>query len=332
MSKVLTISIAAYNVEKYIEKCLKSFSNHKFDDILEVFIIDDGGKDGTVKIAQKFAMEFPDIFTIIKKDNGGWGSTVNWGIMHANGRYFRVLDGDDYFNPETLERYLDILSKEESDIIFTPFKLFDDTSGKIFQEEKWRVPVPVEKKVQLYKVIEDMPLVMHACAVKTKLLQNNYHKLLEYCFYTDTEYMIKVLYRADTIAFYDIPVYFYRIGRNEQSVSYATLVKRYSEHEKVLFRIISIYSKHKNNKKNKAIENKILNMINLQYRIYLNMSINSQNKNLLILFDKKLSEQKELYPTNSKIIKILRLSNFVLYPPAAKYEQIKNKGEKKFVY
>lgn len=83
MKKILTVSIAAYNVEKYIEECLIPFYNEKIVDALEIFIIDDGGTDNTMKIAKKYADEYPDTFKLIHKKNGGWGSTVNYGIEHA---------------------------------------------------------------------------------------------------------------------------------------------------------------------------------------------------------------------------------------------------------
>ena len=72
--KLLTISIAAYNVERYLEKALTSFlSSSTVLDKLEVIIEDDGSTDGTFAIAQKYEKLYPDIFRAIHKENGGCG-------------------------------------------------------------------------------------------------------------------------------------------------------------------------------------------------------------------------------------------------------------------
>ncbi|MGY5276270.1 glycosyltransferase family 2 protein [Lactiplantibacillus plantarum] len=60
--KLLTVSIAAYNVEKYLEKCLNSLNDDRFKDDIEVLIIDDGSKDNTKKIAEEFQRKSPDTF------------------------------------------------------------------------------------------------------------------------------------------------------------------------------------------------------------------------------------------------------------------------------
>ena len=135
-----------------------------------------------------------------------------------------------------------------------------------------------------------------------------------------------MLYLADTIAFYDIPVYCYRIGREGQSVSYSSMVRRYNEHEKVLFQLIEIYNAHNGDKKNVAISNRIFNMIALQYGIYLHMNPIKDNKQRLVSFDSKLSREKEFYPTKLKKVKMLRFSHFALYSKIAKFEQRKNNG------
>ena len=97
MKKKLTVSIAAYQVEKYIRKTLSSFIEDGIRDQVEVLIIDDGGHDGTLRIAKEYAARYPDTFFPIHKENGGWGSTVNCGIENAHGEHFKLLDGDDYF-------------------------------------------------------------------------------------------------------------------------------------------------------------------------------------------------------------------------------------------
>jgi glycosyltransferase involved in cell wall biosynthesis len=97
-SKILTVSVSAYNVENYIDEALSKFLvlGDMLNDI-EILIIDDGGTDRTKDIALMYAQKYPETYKFIHKQNGGWGSTVNTGIRLASGKYFKQLDGDDYF-------------------------------------------------------------------------------------------------------------------------------------------------------------------------------------------------------------------------------------------
>ena len=97
-SKLLSISVAAYNVEKYIETLIEIIICTKNKDFIEVFIVDDGG----------------------------WGSTINYTIKIANGKYFKQLDGDDYYDSNGLDSLVSFLSNSSSDLVYTPFVEFED--------------------------------------------------------------------------------------------------------------------------------------------------------------------------------------------------------------
>lgn len=83
--KILTISIAAYNVQQYLDKLLASLVAPEVLDDLEVLVIDDGSADKTADIALKYVKRYPESFRLIRKENGGWGSTVNCGIRTSKG-------------------------------------------------------------------------------------------------------------------------------------------------------------------------------------------------------------------------------------------------------
>ena len=88
MNKVLTISIAAYNVEEYLAETLDSCIVHpNLQSYLEVLIVDDGSTDGTLEIAQEYEKEYPEVFHVISKENGGYGSTINAALKIATGKY-----------------------------------------------------------------------------------------------------------------------------------------------------------------------------------------------------------------------------------------------------
>ena len=77
MEKTLSISIASYNVEEYLEECLESFVNSRVMDDLEILVIDDGSSDSSPEIAQRYVDKYPETYKLIKKENGGHGSTIN---------------------------------------------------------------------------------------------------------------------------------------------------------------------------------------------------------------------------------------------------------------
>ena len=108
MNKILTVSIAAYNVEKYIQNALESLLVNNIDD-LEILVEDDGGTDNTANIVKEYEKKYPGIVKLVQKENGGYGSTINKSIELAQGKYFKQLDGDDWYDSENFEKLLKLL-------------------------------------------------------------------------------------------------------------------------------------------------------------------------------------------------------------------------------
>ena len=106
MNKLLTISVAAYNLENMIQQCLNSFIDDEILEKVEVLITDDGSKDRTREIVATYEQKYPNTFHLIAQKNAGPGSTVNSGILHATGKYFRMVDGDDWINTPEMKSYL----------------------------------------------------------------------------------------------------------------------------------------------------------------------------------------------------------------------------------
>ena len=115
--KVLTITIPSYNVEAYLEECLESFVNSEVMEEIEVLVVNDGSSDSTAEIAQRYADKYPETFRLINKENGGHGSTINTGIKEAKGKYFKVVDGDDWVDTRSFIRLVKVLKESEADIV-----------------------------------------------------------------------------------------------------------------------------------------------------------------------------------------------------------------------
>lgn len=241
LKPILSVAVPAYNVERYLDKCLTSFSDERLNDILEVMIVNDGSLDRTQEIAERYVARFPRIFRLINKENGGHGSAVNTGIEHANGKYFRIVDGDDWVHTENLIRLLEIMRDADTDMIVDEKREVHMVTG---DTEFFPLPKEIEKSKALqfdricmaYDI--DTYIMLHTLSVKTELLRSSGVRLLEHIFYVDIEYIIKVTMEAKTITFYDLEIYQYLVGNVNQSVSAQNYVKRYSHHDQVTKELI----------------------------------------------------------------------------------------------
>ena len=126
--KILTIVIPSYNVEEYLDECLQSFINSSVMNDVEVLIINDGSLDSTPDIAIKYQEQYPDTFRLINKENGGHGSTINTGVAEAKGKYFKVVDGDDWVNTQSFVELVMRLKKTDIDLVASQYTWINHTT------------------------------------------------------------------------------------------------------------------------------------------------------------------------------------------------------------
>lgn len=306
MEKLLTISVAAYNVERYIEELLDSLNLEECSKYLEVLIVDDNGSDSTLKKAKKYADKYPDTIKLVHKENGGWGSTVNYSIKNASGKYFRLLDGDDLFEKNNVKKFCELLKSIDSDVVYTPYVRFDDETKKVLKTFKTDNNIQLNKSIDLQQCISCSTLAMHAVTFRTSILRDNNISITEKCFYTDTEYLIKGLLFSKTLFATDIFIYRYRVGRSGQSVDINGLKKHYKDNIKVIKSMLLFFEAFKLDEGNDELIKKYIDSaITFAYNTLIKVKA---VEDLKILDD--LLVQYEGFSYNEKCIKSLRKKNY----------------------
>ena len=325
--KILTISVAAYNLETMIEQNLQSFASCKNKELLEVIVTDDGSKDKTADIIQKYVEKYPDVFKLIKQENSGAGSTVNNGIKNATGKFFKMIDGDDWVIPENLDKLLVELCSSNADVILTNIQVYNEELRKITNIEK--VEKNPGRDIDFEEICRDMNLDMHFVAYKTSILQDN-NIVLDNGFYTDVEYLLLPIPFVKKADIYDLEIYVYRIARAGQSVSVASRQKHIDMHDLVLKRMIKYYQDNINLENNKKayLANRIANMEDLQLGTLLSFKNDADKVNTIKKYNNELKELSEdIYNIYTKKIKckILLKSNYLLTNLLSKVYINKNK-------
>ena len=102
MKPLISIIIPVYNAEKYIRECLESVISQDFQDY-EVLVVNDGSKDGSLKICEEFSEKNKKI-KIYSTENKGVSHARNYGMKQASGKWLMFLDSDDYLIEGCLKR------------------------------------------------------------------------------------------------------------------------------------------------------------------------------------------------------------------------------------
>lgn len=327
--KLLTVGVAAYNVEKEITDCLNSLLIPEVLDKLEILVINDGSKDHTRQVVEAYVQKYPKTVFLINKRNGGHGSAINKTIENAHGKYLKMVDADDSVDKSGFISLIDHLSKSNVDMIFSPYYRRNINTGK--KQEIGYLSNSSQSyldnvKDTLNTYASSLIVAMHSITYKTSLLKKSKYRMDEHCFYVDVEYTIYYLPYVKNILLLSEPVYNYNIGSEDQSVNINNMRKRRDQHLKVTKSLINFYESEKNtfsSEMKSMVENNVIKMIlATEYKLLMSLPSGQVSKKELVAFDRYLKERSsDLYEglqriTDSKKIKIIlffRKTNFVGY-------------------
>lgn len=232
---MLSVIIPAYNVEKYIERCINSVLNQYLKNI-EIIVIDDGSKDKTSDICLKISENNKNI--IYKKvQNGGCSAARNLGISMAKGKYIAFLDSDDWVDLDMYINMIEEAEKNQADIVICGFKKLDENKNLL---STVKIPKRNNKNEYIDCTTEWFASPCNKIYKRDLLEKNNIRFLLN--IYTGEDMFfnfISFFYSKDIISL-DEPYYNYFMNQNSVSNNYKNRTDIYI----VIRELISFYKRN----------------------------------------------------------------------------------------
>ncbi|RSX54434.1 glycosyltransferase family 2 protein [Bifidobacterium samirii] len=229
----LTFVVPAYNMETYLERCISSLMSAKDTSDIEVLIVDDGSSDSTPALADEYERRWKGRVRAIHQPNKGHGGAVNTGIANARGLYVKVVDADDWIDPQAINIMMDTLraqaaSDEPVDMVVSNY-VYD----KVGKRRKHVVNFRRAMKPGVVLTWDDLGrfglaeyILMHALTFRTDVVRRSGMQLPEHTFYVDFIYAYQPFTQVRTMMYLDMPFYHYFIGREGQSVQTDVMIRR----------------------------------------------------------------------------------------------------------
>jgi glycosyltransferase involved in cell wall biosynthesis len=247
----LSIIVPFYNVELYIEQCIRSLYNQDLPQSeFEVICVDDCSPDNSRSIVERLQLEFNTLHLICNKTNLKLGGARNAGLRAAHGKYVWFVDSDDYVLPNCLGKILREFESADLDfvhfnnLIYENCTLVKDCGYAPFDSE-------ILSGIDLF-LSEKMPWQISHVVAWNKIYSRSFLLKNELCFmenamYEDNDFCFRLHYHAQKVKHINVDAYVYRI--NDQSITHskgnATIKCFYQI--KVLWKLIGVYNKIKSN-------------------------------------------------------------------------------------
>lgn len=229
--KLITFAVPCYNSAAYMEHCVQTLL-HGGEEV-EIVIVNDGSKDDTAAIADRYQAEYPTIVKAVHQENGGHGEGVNQGLRNATGLYYKVVDSDDWLDTDALDKLLAqirIFAQMENpvDLVIANYvyEHVEDNTQKII---RYTNALPTDRVFTWDEVGRFKPsqfILMHSATYRTQVLRDSGMVLPKHTFYVDNVFVYVPLPYVKTLYYMDIDLYRYFIGRADQSVTEANIIRR----------------------------------------------------------------------------------------------------------
>jgi len=232
----ISIIVPAYNVEKYLEKCLDSLVNQTKKEI-EIIIVNDGSSDSTGDIIQKYSELYPEKIVPINQENAGQSVARNNAIKLSKGRYIAFVDSDDHIKENMFEILFNKACEGDYDVVacnvdcIYPQKTVPIQSGVSIESDEITDEQSKELLLNMYAVLWNK-------IYKRELFENGELLLEPGIWFEDVLFCCKLVPNIKSIAFVEDRLYNYI--QRENSVTYTYSEKLLDIH-KVVNKILEYY-------------------------------------------------------------------------------------------
>lgn len=193
-NSVVSIIVAAYNVERYLERCLQSIADQTYIN-LEILVVNDGSTDSSSDIIDSF-VEKDHRFRRIDRINGGLSAARNTGLSHCSGDYINFVDGDDMMSPDMIELLIASVKSTNTMVAVCGVKIVGDNDEFLADVTSFlfdEIVYPKWKNNKI-KVTGD---------VLTSIYPSAWNKLYHKSVFGDIKYPVGLYYEDHTV-FYKI--------------------------------------------------------------------------------------------------------------------------------
>ena len=244
--KYISFAIPCFNSEDYMSRAVESILAGGEE--IEIIIVNDGSRDRTSEIAHEYMKNYPEIVRVIDKENGGHGDAVTAGLSAAQGRYFKVVDSDDWVDGEALKRILTLVRNleedgEQIDMLISNF-VYEKAGASHKKCVHYRNALPQDEVFRWDDIGHfrlDQYILMHSVIYRTELLKLIQMRLPKHTFYVDNIYVYYPLPHVRKIYYLDVDFYRYFIGRDDQSVNEKNMIARADQQIYVTKTMIDMY-------------------------------------------------------------------------------------------
>lgn len=237
--KTISFAVPCYNSAAYMDKCIESIL--KCGDDIEIIVVDDGStKDNTLEKARAWEASYPDVIRAVHQENGGHGQAVNTGLTHATGRYFKVVDSDDWLDELAMHEIMSYLRTQVERAEATDLVIGNYVYEKVYENTRtvmhYHNVFPEGREFSWSEVGsfgQSQYLLMHSVIYRTELLRDMGLELPKHTFYVDNIFVYVPLPKVKSIYYRDVDMYRYFIGREDQSVNENVMMGRIDQQLRV---------------------------------------------------------------------------------------------------
>ena len=205
---LVSIIMAAYNAEKTIELAIESVLNQTYSNF-ELLVINDCSKDGTAKLVEAFSAKDNRVRLISNEKNSGVSYTRKHGLEEANGSWIAILDSDDAWTPEKLEKQIELQKRTNADLLFTGSAFMDSEGHPI----DWYLHAPAEVT---YRQLLKQNVLSNSSALVRKELYSRYYAIGD-DMHEDFAIWLSILKDGKKAYGVDEPLLIYRIAKSSKS-------------------------------------------------------------------------------------------------------------------